>query len=387
MSDTAIETMEPVSIDNPKGGKTNIVTRIVARPGRTIEDIPSSSEIIEKFHNDNLGRAISVKNGYKEQIVGYILSVTNDNSRHFVVFSNGDMFVIKPSIITDEEKTIYKDTYSANKTSLALGEWATSAEDASEYIKKSSFCDVVFTNDTTRNADELPAIMDQAIMTATENKMDRERAKQESVKQLVHAVDTHNINETTDQEIIDSQEETIPHEDHSFKSDSHTSVEEAFQAVEEHTAQIGELYKELALLELKEHAGTITDADRESKALLLDELTILESNEPEIPSQVGLQAQEGRVLAKRLLERFLKHIRRQMKDIERFYKELPGYFIHMHKWKKGVYHQAKELNILSGLTGNELKVANKKAWKSIYAKSLNDAEKFREENSQRLKGL
>ena len=131
----------------------------------------------------------------KDYLIGYILPIQVDQKRHVLIFKTGTILVTEPSTDyyegSDRREKEYREYCIPNDYPLGLSShWGKNATEVeNKFFIRTPF-KVVLSN---KNPNDLPKIseaMSQALSFANELKTSREKAKQDSVQDLMKQLDS-----------------------------------------------------------------------------------------------------------------------------------------------------------------------------------------------------
>jgi hypothetical protein len=193
------------------------IERVAHEASQRLEGhFPGMPEQIERLNAEQLGRAITLwdehpvtKEPY-EQLIGYTLPVQSDQNRHILLFKSGDIFVTD-NRYRDMNGTLhqrYKQHFSPNEEPLRFYKRKSIDEVINELHSSTSpwHAKIIFRNTNPSDKERISEVMDQALSCARETKEARERAKEESTRELMRKLDAffnptkphHNPNPSSD---------------------------------------------------------------------------------------------------------------------------------------------------------------------------------------------
>lgn len=158
---------------------------------------PGLSERIDRLNDEQLGRAIVLKpigQQSEAQLVGYILSVDQNQSEHVILFKTGDILVTKAENPIPGDSTPVRDIYIA-KTSPSEEAIEFHATTRSSQIiqlligTNLLMAQVTLRNDSFANLPQILEKVDQAIKVASEVKANRDKAKRDSAESVINKLD------------------------------------------------------------------------------------------------------------------------------------------------------------------------------------------------------
>ncbi|MCL4366106.1 hypothetical protein M1437_02670 [Patescibacteria group bacterium] len=167
---------------------------------------PGLSERIDKLNMEQLGRGIVLKHFQEgarssSELIAYILPVSKDQREHVILFKSGDIFVTSvPSPGAGALSTqADADKYYTNKmapspvpievTDFKYSNIGQVVGDINAVSSHNFWSRITGRNSDPASTTQVLAKVDQAIIVAKETKAERDRAKEESAKQLLAKID------------------------------------------------------------------------------------------------------------------------------------------------------------------------------------------------------
>lgn len=137
-------------------------------------------ECLKILKENELGVELIEEKEEGEVSVGYVLPLSQDNNQHLVVFSNGAMLVIEPFDTKESTVTSYQECFSPDtRDPLVKKEYDESFEEA--LSTKDYYSKVVQKNNTHNDKIQFTRYIFEALTTAQEMKLARERQAREQL--------------------------------------------------------------------------------------------------------------------------------------------------------------------------------------------------------------